>query len=213
VNGMIAEIAARRLLPVVVLHDAADAAPLADALVAGGLPVAEVTFRTQAAEQSLRTLSSRGDLLVGAGTVVTPDQVSRAADAGARFIVSPGFSAAVVRRCHDLGLSVIPGVATATELMAALDLGINVVKFFPAETSGGLAGVKALAAPFPNVRFVPTGGIGPDQLEAYLAHPSVLAVGGSWMVNPKLIAEQNFAEVTRLTKAAVEVAKGYVHAG
>ena len=203
---VLAAITDRRLLPVVVLHDAAAAAPLADALVAGGLPVAEVTFRTPAAEAALRALSARADLLVGAGTVVHPDQVDRAADAGARFVVSPGLSAAVVHRCQARGLSVLPGVATATELLAALDLGIDVVKFFPAETSGGLAAVQALAGPFPDVRFVPTGGIGAAQLGSYLAHPAVLAVGGSWMVAPPLIAERDFAEITRLTVTAVAAA-------
>jgi 2-dehydro-3-deoxyphosphogluconate aldolase/(4S)-4-hydroxy-2-oxoglutarate aldolase len=211
-DDIVTEIGGRRLLPVVVLRDAADAAPLADALLAGGLPVAEITFRTPAAEAALRALSARDDLLLGAGTVVHPDQAERAADAGAKFVVTPGLSARVVARCLDLGLTVIPGVATATELVAALDLGIDLVKFFPAETSGGLAAVKALSAPFPDVRFVPTGGIGPEHLESYLAHPSVLAVGGSWMVSPKLIAERNFAEVTRLTAAAVDTAKGAVHA-
>lgn len=211
-RDIVSEIGTRRLLPVVVLQDAADAAPLGDALVAGGLPVAEVTFRTAAAVAALRTLSGRGDLLVGAGTVVTADQVDRAIDAGAQFIVSPGFSASVVRRCLDRGVPVMPGVATATELMAASELGIELVKFFPAETSGGLAAVKALSGPFPEARFVPTGGIGPEQLQAYLAHRSVFAVGGSWMVAAKLMAERRFDEVTRLTAAAVETAMGVAHA-
>jgi 2-dehydro-3-deoxyphosphogluconate aldolase / (4S)-4-hydroxy-2-oxoglutarate aldolase len=194
-------VVARRVLPVVALSDAADATPLADALVAGGLPVAEVTFRTPAAVEVLRVMSER--LLVGAGTVVHVDQVDEAVAAGARFVVSPGLSAVVVRRCRAVGIPVIPGVATATEVMAALDLGIDLVKFFPAEASGGVAAISALAAPFPGVRFVPTGGIGPEQLPAYLAHPAVAAVGGSWMVTPSLIAHRDFAEVTRLTREAL----------
>jgi 2-dehydro-3-deoxyphosphogluconate aldolase/(4S)-4-hydroxy-2-oxoglutarate aldolase len=194
-------VVARRVLPVIALSDAADASPLANALVAGGLPVAEVTFRTPAALEALRVMSER--LLVGAGTVVHADQVDEAVAAGARFVVSPGLSEAVVRRCRSMGIPVIPGVATATEVMAALDLGIDLVKFFPAEASGGVATISALAAPFPGVRFVPTGGIGPEQLPAYLAHPAVAAVGGSWMVAPSLIARRDFAEVTRLTRAAL----------
>lgn len=198
-------LASHRLLPVVVLHDAAAAGPLADALVAGGLPVAEVTFRTPAAEAALRAFADRPDILAGAGTVVRPDQVSRAADAGARFVVSPGFSSAVVRRCQDLNLPVFPGIATPTELIAAMDHGIEIVKLFPAEILGGLAALRALAAPFPDVRFLPTGGIGVGQLVPYLAHPAVLAVGGSWMVASSLVAAGNFDEITRLTRVAVDI--------
>ncbi|MGH2926649.1 MAG: bifunctional 4-hydroxy-2-oxoglutarate aldolase/2-dehydro-3-deoxy-phosphogluconate aldolase [Solirubrobacteraceae bacterium] len=203
VTDVLAAVLERRLVPVVVLQDAAAAPPLADALVAGGLPVAEVTFRTPAAEAALRALASRTDVLAGAGTVLTPDQVDRAADAGARFVVSPGVSAAVVQRGQELGLAVLPGVATASEVMKALDLGIDVVKFFPAETSGGPAAVKALAAPFPGLRFVPTGGIGAAQLPGYLGIPAVAAVGGSWMVAPSLVAAHDFDEITRRTAAAV----------
>lgn len=199
-------LATRRLLPVVVLDHAADAMPLADALIAGGLPVAEVTFRTPAAEAALRAMAALDDVLVGAGTVLGVDQVDRAFDAGARFVVSPGLSTAVVRRCQSLGIPAIPGVATATELLAALELGCDVVKFFPAETSGGAAAIRALAAPFPSVRFVPTGGIGTAQLDAYLGLAAVLAVGGSWMVASHLIAEQDYAQITRLTAAAVALA-------
>jgi 2-dehydro-3-deoxyphosphogluconate aldolase/(4S)-4-hydroxy-2-oxoglutarate aldolase len=196
----------RRILPVVVLtsHIAADR--LGDALVAGGLPVAEVTFRTPAALSALRALAGRSDMLVGAGTVLTAAQVDAAVQAGARFVVSPGLSAPLVQRCHHLGVPAIPGIATATELIAALDLGVDLVKFFPAEASGGVAAIRALAAPFPSVRFVPTGGIGPRQLPAYLAEPSVAAVGGSWMVAPELIASGNYAEMTRLAHAAVSAA-------
>lgn len=205
-DDVFAMITERRLLPVVVLHELSDAVPLADALIAGGLPIAEVTFRTPVAESAIRAMAADSDLLVGAGTVVRPDQVDRAADAGARFVVSPGLSAAVVQRCRDLGLCVVPGIATATELQAALELGVDFVKFFPAETCGGSAAVKALAAPFAGVRFVPTGGIGPDQLAGYLAVPAVAAVGGSWMVAPRLLADRNFTEITRLTAAAVRAA-------
>jgi 2-dehydro-3-deoxyphosphogluconate aldolase/(4S)-4-hydroxy-2-oxoglutarate aldolase len=146
------------------------------------------------------------DMFVGAGTVLTPDQVDRAVAAGARFIVSPGFSPAVVRHCQEIDIPVFPGVATATEIQAAMEAGLRTLKFFPAEPLGGLPMVKALAAPFPGLKFIPTGGISAAQLGEYLAHPSVLAVGGSWMVAPKLIAAADWPEITRLTAEAVAVA-------
>jgi 2-dehydro-3-deoxyphosphogluconate aldolase/(4S)-4-hydroxy-2-oxoglutarate aldolase len=205
-GGALAAIGAGRLVPVVVLDDPAAAGPLADGLVAGGLRCAEVTFRTPAARDVLAALAGDPRLLVGAGTVVRPEQVDQAVAAGARFVVSPGFSAAVVRRCQQAGVAVIPGVATATDLQAAGEAGLSVLKFFPAEPLGGLAMLSALAAPFPEVRFVPTGGIGAAQLPAYLAHPRVLAVGGSWMVAPGLIAAGAWDEITRLTAEAVELA-------
>ncbi|MFC4069900.1 bifunctional 4-hydroxy-2-oxoglutarate aldolase/2-dehydro-3-deoxy-phosphogluconate aldolase [Actinoplanes subglobosus] len=185
-----------RLVPVVVLDDPGSADGLGDALVAGGLPIAEVTFRTREAAAVLRRLAARGDLVVGAGTVLTATQVDVAYESGAKFVVSPGLSAAVVRRCQALGLAVIPGASTATEIMAALDLGLDTVKFFPAEASGGLATVKALSAAFPQVRFVPTGGVTAQSAPTYLAHPAVAAVGGSWMVAPDLLAAGKWDEVT-----------------
>lgn len=196
-------IGAGRILPVVVLEDAAAAGALAGALVDGGLRSVEVTFRTDAAADAIRAMSERPDLLVGAGTVLTPDQVDRAVAAGARFVVSPGFGPAVVRRCQDLGVPVFPGVASATEIQLALDAGLRTVKFFPAEQLGGLAMIKALAAPFRAVRFIPTGGVNTENLPGYLAHPAVLAVGGTWMVAPALLAAGRWDEVTRLTRAAV----------
>lgn len=198
-------LAATRLVPVVVIDHPADARPLADALTAGGLRCAEVTFRTDAAEEAIRAMAADDDLLVGAGTVLTPTQVDRAVAAGARFVVSPGFSATVVRHCRALGVPVFPGVATATEIQAALEEGLDVVKFFPAEPLGGVAMVSALAAPFSSVRFIPTGGISAAQLGGYLAHRSVLAVGGSWMVASKLIAAGAWDEITRLTAEAVSM--------
>lgn len=190
-----------RVVPVVVLEDADRADDLGAALVAGGLPVAEVTFRTPDAATVLRRLADRGDLVVGAGTVITAAQVDRAHDAGARFVVSPGLSASVVRRCGELGLPVVPGVCTATEIVAALDLGLDTVKFFPAEAYGGLPTIKALAAAFPQVRFVPTGGITAASAPAYLAHPAVAAIGGSWMVAPDLLAAGDWDEVARRCSA------------
>ena len=200
---ILAQLSAARLVPVVVLDDAKDADPLAAALVAGGLPVAEVTFRTDAAEDSIRAMAARGDMLVGAGTVLTPKQVDLAVAAGASYIVSPGLSKAVVERCQELGVLALPGTVTATEVQAALEMGLTTLKFFPAGTSGGAAAIAALAAPFVGVKFVPTGGIGPKNLHEYLSVPAIAAVGGSWMVPRKTVAEGNFAEITRLTAEAV----------
>ena len=191
------------VIPVVVIDDVSRAEPLGHALLAGGLPCAEVTLRTPEALESLRVLAEDPDLLVGAGTVLRPAQVEQALDAGARFIVSPGFSPAVVAECAQAGVPVLPGVATATEIQAALDAGLDVVKFFPAEAAGGVRTLSALAAPFREVRFVPTGGIAAADLARYLAVPSVLAVGGSWVVATGLLADSRFAEIADLTAAAV----------
>ena len=201
-----AELAARVLVPVVVLEEAADADLLADALVAGGLPVAEVTFRTPAALEAIRVIADRGDVLVGAGTVLTAAQVDAAVAAGARYVVSPGLSRAVVERCGEHGVPALPGAVTATEVQAALELGIDTVKFFPAGTSGGPAAIKALAAPFGGVRFVPTGGVSPANLGDYLAIPAVTAVGGSWMVPADRIAAHDAAGLVDLISTAVATA-------
>ena len=197
---------AARLVPVVVLDDAKDADALAGALVAGGLPVAEVTFRTAAAQDSIRAMAARGDILVGAGTVLTVAQVDQAVAAGASYIVSPGLSRAVVERCQDHGVLALPGAVTATEVQAALELGLTTVKFFPAGTSGGAPAIKALAAPFGHVSFVPTGGVGPKNLADYLAIPNVAAVGGSWMCPRNLVTAGDFAGITALTAEAVALA-------
>ncbi len=198
-------IGALRLVPVIVINEEKSAFPLAQALKAGGLPCAEVTFRTAAAERCIRIMADDPDILLGAGTVLRPEQVDRALEAGARYIVTPGYSAAVVRACQASSVPVFPGVATATELQMALEAGIEVVKVFPAEVMGGLALLKALASPFPMMRFIPTGGIGVSQLADYLAFPPVLAVGGSWIAPPSLIAAQRFDEVTELTSQAVAI--------
>ena len=195
-----------RLVPVVVLDEATNAAGLADALVAGGLPVAEVTFRTAAAAEAIRAMADRDDILVGAGTVLTPDQVDQAVAAGASYIVSPGLSRKVVERSREHSVVALPGAVTATEIQAALELGVDLVKFFPAGTSGGAQAVGALAAPFPGVRFVPTGGIGPKNLLEYLSIPAAAAVGGSWMVPRDRIQARDFAAVTKLTAEAVALA-------
>jgi len=195
-----------RLLPVVVLDDAAAALQLGAAIRAGALSSIEITLRTSAAIAAIETLAGEGDLLVGAGTVLTAAQAEAAVAAGASFIVSPGVSAAVVTWCRNAGVPVIPGVATPTDIQAALDLGIDVVKFFPADINGGLPAIKALAAPFADVKFVPTGGVSAQNLAAYLEHPSVLAVGGSWMVARSLIAGHDWDGITALVAAAVVIA-------
>jgi 2-dehydro-3-deoxyphosphogluconate aldolase/(4S)-4-hydroxy-2-oxoglutarate aldolase len=193
-----------RILPVVVLEDAAGAEPLANALLDGGLRAVEITFRTSAAAAAIKTMAGNPELFVGAGTVLSPTQVDQAVEAGARFIVTPGFGPAVVKRCQELGVPVYPGVATATEIQQALDAGIDTVKFFPAEQLGGVPMLKALSAPFRSVKFIPTGGVNVSNLGAYLALPSVLAVGGTWMVAPDLLTAGDWSEVTARTKAALE---------
>ncbi len=203
---VLSALSAARLVPVVVLDDPAGADALAGALVAGGLPVAEVTFRTAAAPDAIRAMTARGDILVGAGTVLTTSQVDQAVTAGARYVVSPGLSKAVVERCQEHGVLALPGAVTATEVQAALELGLTTLKFFPAGTSGGAAAIKALAAPFGQVRFVPTGGIGPANLAEYLELPCVAAVGGSWMVPRDLIAARDVAGIRALTADAVALA-------
>lgn len=201
---------AHRILPVIVLDDVLLADGLGAALVEGGLPVAEVTFRTPAAADVLARLARRGDLVAGAGTVLTPAQVDVAHAAGAQFVVSPGLSVDVVERCRQVGMPVMPGVSTATEVMQALALGLETVKLFPAEASGGVAAIATLASAFPGLRFVPTGGITAARAPAYLLHPAVAAVGGSWMVAPDLLAAGRWDEVVSRCAAAVERVRGSV---
>ncbi len=200
------------IVPVVVIDDAADAPALVGALVDGGLPIAEITFRTPAAVDAIRAATkAHPDALIGAGSALTPEQVDAAVDAGARFIVSPGLEEHVVRRTQERAAAALPGCATPSDLMRAWQLELSVVKFFPAEASGGLAMIKAIAAPFPGLRFVPTGGVDGDNLEGYLQDPRVLAVGGSWMVQPALVRARDWAGIvasTRQAVAAVRRARG-----
>ncbi len=205
-NAVLEQIGACRLVPVIALQDAADAAPLGESLVAGGLPCAEVTFRTQAAAESIRIMASNSDLLVGAGTVLTVEQVRVAVDNGARFIVSPGFNPKVVGYCVEHDIAIAPGTSNPTDIEMALEFGLEVVKFFPAEAFGGLKTLQAISAPYPNVRFIPTGGINESNLLSYLASPRVLACGGSWMVPSQLIGDGQFDEVTALVRNAVALA-------
>ncbi|HTC68695.1 MAG TPA: bifunctional 4-hydroxy-2-oxoglutarate aldolase/2-dehydro-3-deoxy-phosphogluconate aldolase [Acidothermaceae bacterium] len=194
-----------RLLPIVVLDDASGAVPMGAAVRAGGLSSLEITLRTPAALAAIRALAREGDLVVGAGTVLTTAQAEEAVDAGASFIVAPGVSAKVVTWCRDAGVPVFPGVATATDIQTALELGIDVVKFFPADLAGGVPAIKALAAPFGGVQFVPTGGVSAANLAAYLEQPSVLAVGGSWLAARSAIASQDWSAITAAVAAAVQI--------
>ena len=198
------------IVPVVRIEKATDALPLGKALLAGGLPLAEITFRTAAAEEVIRTLTERvPELIVGAGTVLTTEQAQKAIRAGARFIVSPGFNPKIVSFCREQGVPVIPGVNSPTQIEAAMECGLRVMKFFPAEESGGAAFLKAVAAPYEGIRFIPTGGINPANLISYLSLKNVIACGGSWMVKTELISAGKFEEITRLTAEAVRILLGF----
>ena len=196
------------IIPVVVLDDAKDALPLGRVLCEGGLPCAEVTFRTSAAAESIATMAREfPEMLVGAGTVLTTEQVDRAISAGAKFIVSPGFDPVVVKYCIDKNIPVTPGTQTASEMLAAMNLGLKVVKFFPAENSGGLASIKAIAAALTELRFMPTGGINAKNVRDYLAFEKIIACGGSWMVKKDLIKAGKWEELSALVKEAANIVK------
>ena len=199
-----AKIESLKLVPVVVLEDAKDALPLAKALIDGGLPVAEVTFRTAAAADSIRAISEAyPEMLVGAGTVTNLEQAKTAVAAGAKFLVTPGFSDEVTRYAVEHEIPIFPGTCTPTEVMQAMGYGLKVVKFFPASQYGGLNTIKALAGPFPAMRFMPTGGINAGNVKEYLADKHIIACGGSWMVKGDLVAAGKFDEIQRLTQEAV----------
>ena len=196
------------IVPVVVLDNAKDAEPLAKALCDGGLPCAEVTFRTDAAEESIRITAQKfPNMLVGAGTVLTIDQVDRAVAAGAKFIVSPGLNPKVVKYCVEKNIPITPGVQTPSEIEQALEFGLDVVKFFPAEPAGGLKMIKALAGPYVNLKFIPTGGISTKNAPEYLAYDKILAVGGSWVASKDLINAGKFDEIAKITKESVAMVK------
>ena len=192
-----------RIVPVAVIDDAADAAPLADALRRGGLAGGEITLRTPAALEALSIAAAHPEFCVGAGTVLTVAQVDAALAAGARFIVTPGFDAQVVRHCRNKGVDVIPGVCTPSEVQAAMEIGLDLLKFFPAEAMGGTRTLKALCSVYRAVRFIPTGGISPANMADYLALDQVAACGGSWMVKKSLIAAGNWNGIAKLTHQAV----------
>ena len=209
-NEVLEKIQKIGIVPVVVLDDAKDAAPLAKALCEGGLPCAEVTFRTAAAEESIRIMAKEfPEMLVGAGTVLTTEQVDRAVNAGAKFIVSPGLNPTVVKYCVDKGIPVTPGTSNPSDVEMAISLGLDVVKFFPAEQAGGINMIKAMAAPYTQMKFMPTGGINAKNINSYLAFDKILACGGSWMVKKDLVAAGEFDKIRDLTKEAVQTMLGF----
>lgn len=196
------------IVPVVILEDAKDALPLAEALCAGGLPCAEVTFRTDAAEESIRIMAREfPEMLVGAGTVLTTEQADRAAAAGAKFLVSPGLNPRIVKYCVEKGILITPGCSNPSDIEQALENGLEVVKFFPAEPAGGLKMIKAMAAPYVGVKFMPTGGINAENVRDYLSYDRVLACGGSWMVKDSLIKAEDFDKIAALAKEAAGIVK------
>ena len=207
-NSVLEQIGHTGIVPVVVLNNASDAEPLANALIKGGLPCAEVTFRTAAAEESIKIMATKfPEMFVGAGTVLTTEQVDRAIGAGAKFIVSPGFNPKVVEYCIKNNYPICPGIMTPTELEMALGFGLDVVKFFPAENAGGLKMIKAMAAPYTMMKFMPTGGINATNVSDYLACDKILACGGSWMVKGDLISAGKFDEIQKLTAEAAAIVK------
>jgi 2-dehydro-3-deoxyphosphogluconate aldolase/(4S)-4-hydroxy-2-oxoglutarate aldolase len=209
-NEVLKRIGEIGIVPVVRIEDASSAVAMGRALVAGDLPVAEITFRTGAAEASIRNLTKEvPQLLVGAGTVLTADQVDKAMEAGARFIVSPGFNPRVVDHCITRGIPVTPGISSPTDIEMGLERGLEVLKFFPAGPSGGLSFLKAIAAPYGAVQFIPTGGIAVSDLREYLSFNRVLAVGGSWIAKDTTIASGKFDEITALAREAVMTSLGF----
>ncbi|MDJ0913576.1 MAG: bifunctional 4-hydroxy-2-oxoglutarate aldolase/2-dehydro-3-deoxy-phosphogluconate aldolase [Desulfobacterales bacterium] len=196
-----------KVVPVVAIQNAQDAMQLADTLIEGGLPCAEITFRTAAAIDAMRIMAGREDILVGAGTVLKVDQVKAAIDVGARFMVSPGFNPKVVGYCVENDILIAPGICTPSDIEAALDFGLGVLKYFPAEAFGGLKTLKAMSGPYGSVKFVPTGGIGPSNLVDYLRFPKTLACGGTWIAKSNLISDGNFSQILSNATEAVNLVK------
>ena len=192
-----------RLVPVIAIEEAAEAIPLGRTLLENGLPIAEITFRTKAAAAAIRQLAKLSGLMLGAGTVLSTDQVREACDAGAQFMVTPGLNPKVVDYCVKKSIPIVPGVCTPTEIEAALEYGLDVLKFFPAQSMGGIKSLKAFSGPYSKVKFIPTGGIDTTNVCDYLNLPNVLACGGSWMVSKELISSRNYTEIARLTREAV----------
>ena len=207
-NPILEQLSKFGVVPVVVLNDAKDAEPLAKALCDGGLPCAEVTFRTAAAEESIRTMTEKyPEMLVGAGTVLTTEQVDRAVAAGAKFIVSPGFDPEIVDYCLEKEILVLPGCVTPSEVAQGVKRGLKVLKFFPAEQYGGVATIKAMAAAYVGIQFMPTGGINPKNVKDYLACDKIFACGGSWMVKADLVDNKEYDKIEEMTREAVELVK------
>lgn len=209
-NPVLEQIQKIGIVPVVVINKVEDAVPLAKALCAGGLPCAEVTFRTEAAAGAIKAMTeSFPNMCVGAGTVLNAAQVDAAVSAGAKFIVSPGLNPKTVKYCQEKNVPITPGTSSPTDIEMAIDLGLDVVKFFPAEQSGGLAKIKAMAAPYVNMKFMPTGGINAKNINDYLAFPKIIACGGSWMVPGDLISAGEWDKIEQLTREAVQTMLGF----
>ncbi|ELA9192389.1 bifunctional 4-hydroxy-2-oxoglutarate aldolase/2-dehydro-3-deoxy-phosphogluconate aldolase [Vibrio parahaemolyticus] len=198
------QLKALKVIPVIAIDKAEDIIPLGKVLAENGLPAAEITFRSAAAAEAIRLLrEAQPDMLIGAGTVLNREQAIAAKEAGATFIVSPGFNPNTVKACQKIGIDIVPGVNNPSTVEAALEMGLTTLKFFPAEASGGINMVKSLLAPYTDIELMPTGGINPANIKDYLAIPRVLACGGTWMVDKKLIEEGNWEELARLTREAV----------
>ncbi|PAR48494.1 bifunctional 4-hydroxy-2-oxoglutarate aldolase/2-dehydro-3-deoxy-phosphogluconate aldolase [Vibrio metoecus] len=198
------QLKALKVIPVIAIDNAEDILPLGKVLVENGLPAAEITFRSEAAVEAIRLLrQAQPDMLIGAGTVLNRAQAIAAKEAGATFIVSPGFNPNTVKACREIGIDIVPGVNNPSTVEAALEMGLTMLKFFPAEASGGINMVKSLLAPYTDIELMPTGGISPANIKDYLAIPRVLACGGTWMVDKKLIEAGNWEELARLTREAV----------
>ncbi|EJB8584643.1 bifunctional 4-hydroxy-2-oxoglutarate aldolase/2-dehydro-3-deoxy-phosphogluconate aldolase [Vibrio parahaemolyticus] len=198
------QLKALKVIPVIAIDKAEDIIPLGKVLAENGLPAAEITFRSAAAAEAIRLLhEAQPDMLIGAGTVLNREQAIAAKEAGATFIVSPGFNPNTVKACQEIGIDIVPGVNNPSTVEAALEMGLTTLKFFPAEASGGINMVKSLLAPYTDIELMPTGGINPANIKDYLAIPRVLACGGTWMVDKKLIEEGNWEELARLTREAV----------
>ncbi|EGR2741428.1 bifunctional 4-hydroxy-2-oxoglutarate aldolase/2-dehydro-3-deoxy-phosphogluconate aldolase [Vibrio parahaemolyticus] len=198
------QLKALKVIPVIAIDKAEDIIPLGKVLAENGLPAAEITFRSAAAVEAIRLLhETQPDMLIGAGTVLNREQAIAAKEAGATFIVSPGFNPNTVKACQEIGIDIVPGVNNPSTVEAALEMGLTTLKFFPAEASGGINMVKSLLAPYTDIELMPTGGINPANIKDYLAIPRVLACGGTWMVDKKLIEAGNWEELARLTREAV----------
>ena len=209
-NGISSKIGSYGIVPVIKIDNIENAVPLAKSLVDGGLPVAEVTFRTACAEQAIAAISKEyPDMLIGAGTVLTTEQVDRAIGAGAKFIVSPGLNPTVVKYCVDKNVPGYPGCTSPSDIEKAIELGLSTVKFFPAEQAGGIGFIKAISAPYSNITFMPTGGISEKNLNDYLSFDKIIACGGSWMVSADLINNKEFDKITELTKEAIQKMLGF----
>jgi len=205
--NLVNQMGGHQLVPVIVMDCSDNGKPLAEALIAGGLPVAEVTMRTPAALGAMKEIGAYDEILLGAGTVLTADQVDMAVDVGAKYIICPGMHESVIERCLELDVLVIPGVITPSDIAKAMSYGLELVKFFPAESFGGAKTLKAMAAPYGDMRFVPTGGINAGNVMDYLSMPSVVACGGSWMVERGLIQDGNFEEIKTRVAGAVQLVK------